>query len=76
MRWSRGIGRLVYVPGIDRVEGKIECPYGEIYCGVDYVAKRMRVRIPIGATAEIVLPDGRTFETGSGSYEYTFEVER
>ena len=66
----------VYVPGIDRVEGKIECPYGEIYCGVDYVAKRMQVRIPIGATAEIVLPDGRTFETGSGSYEYTFEVER
>ena len=66
--------RPVHLEGINFVKGAIECPYGKISNEIDYAKGKMRVKIPIGTTAEIVLPDGTSYHVGSGKYEFEFEA--
>ena len=59
------------VEGIDWVKAHKDTPYGKV--SVSWERKRksfsMTVSIPTGATATIILPDGRVRELGSGTHE-------
>lgn len=64
--------RPVRLDGIDYVKGTVVCPYGAITCETDYENHILRAEIPVGATAEITLPDGAFYRVGSGKYEFSF----
>ena len=75
-----GFKRIRIAPVLDDrlrwAERSFESEYGTIFVrweqqGGNY---RLETKIPCNTTAEICLPDGSTYEVGSGRYEYTCEM--
>ncbi|WP_434316156.1 family 78 glycoside hydrolase catalytic domain [Leifsonia sp. P73] len=65
--------------GLTSASARLETPYGAAETGwvLSDGALQLAVRVPIGATAEVVLPSGARHVVGHGEYEFTepFEVD-
>ncbi|MBQ8637793.1 MAG: family 78 glycoside hydrolase catalytic domain [Lachnospiraceae bacterium] len=83
--WILGIRRLEEYPGyrhfllkpsarmLEFAQGSVASPYGRIFSGwkKDGSVLHYSCRIPVGATATLVLPDGTKRELESGEYEFS-----
>jgi alpha-L-rhamnosidase len=58
---------------LTRASARHLTPYGEAAAGWERAdgSLRLRVRVPVGVTAMVQLPDGQTTEVRHGSYEFT-----
>ena len=79
-----GYRRLRIVPqpprrGLTSASAALDTPYGRAAAGWQLTDGRLRLRVtvPVGATAEVVLPSGATHEVVAGSHEFAepFEVD-
>ncbi|MET0886350.1 MAG: family 78 glycoside hydrolase catalytic domain [Mycetocola sp.] len=65
--------------GLDAASATLNTPYGRAASGWELADGQLHlsVTIPVGATAEIILPSGATQQVAAGSYEFTepFEVD-
>ena len=63
--------------GLEYVRAEFESVYGTVVSGYECRAGKLRVfvTVPVGCTAEVVLPEHESVTVGSGSYEWTFETE-
>ena len=61
--------------GLTRAEAAHESPYGRIESSwrLEDGRLRLRVLVPAGTQAEVVLPDGGTHTAGPGRHSYTSE---
>ena len=61
--------------GLTRAEAAHESPYGRIESSwrLEDGRLRLRVLVPAGTQAEVVLPDGGTYTAGPGRHSYTSE---
>ena len=59
--------------GLTWAECAHKCPYGLIKTRWEKTenAFRLTVSVPVGASAEITMPSGKNYTTGSGDYEFT-----
>ncbi|MFE4724851.1 family 78 glycoside hydrolase catalytic domain [Microbacterium sp. NPDC056736] len=64
--------------GLTSASARLETPYGTAAAGWALADGHVRVfaTVPVGSTADVVLPSGRTLEVSAGMYEWTepFEV--
>jgi alpha-L-rhamnosidase len=71
-----GYRRISFAPrpggGLAHAAAEHETPYGRaaIAWRIDAGELRVEVRVPTGATGVVDLPDGRTFEVGSGVHAF------
>jgi alpha-L-rhamnosidase len=59
--------------GLTWAECEHRCPYGKIKVRWEKTenAFRLTVSVPLGASAEITMPSGKNYTTGSGDYAFT-----
>lgn len=66
--------------GLTSASAKLETPYGTAEAGWVLADGQARIfaTVPVGVTAEVVLPSGRTLEVSAGTHEWTepFEVDQ
>jgi hypothetical protein len=79
-----GYRRLLIAPqpartGLTSASATLNTPYGQASSGweLDGGQLSLRVTVPVGATAQVVLPSGETREVGHGSYRFTepFQID-
>jgi alpha-L-rhamnosidase len=63
--------------GLTSAEAALESPYGRIESAwrLSGGAFELRIAVPAGTSAEVVLPDGRTTAAGPGEHTYTSTLE-
>ena len=70
--------RIAPLPGggLDFAKGDVNTPYGYIRCSwiIEDGGFKLTAEIPAGTQCEIVLPSGRSFTEGSGSYCYEEKI--
>ncbi len=64
--------------GLDHATAHADTPYGDASAGWSRVGPSgkctVEAVVPVGTTADVVLPDGRSFEVGHGTYQWDVEL--